>query len=123
MGADVRLIVPGAGCLLCHGGLSGFERAVLELTRVRESGLVPPAVAWNEERAGSLRSLNQLAIGIATRMLEDFVAERIQRSMWAHAEVDDEGRTRISYPLWPGASTGGCTLCARAGIGDEGLGE
>jgi hypothetical protein len=123
MGADVRLIVPGTGCLLCQGGLSNYGRAVEELTRWREPAAVRPARPWNEERAGSLRSLNQLAVSLAMRMLEDLVAERIQSSMWAHAEVAEDGRVWVSYPLVGGASRESCPLCARAGLGDEGLGE
>ena len=32
---------------------------------------------WQTERAGSLRSLNQIAVGFAMRMLEDFIAGRL----------------------------------------------
>lgn len=54
MGADVRLILPGDGCLLCWGGVANPQEA-LERWQTKQ-----PRRPWYEERAGSLRSLNAL---------------------------------------------------------------
>jgi hypothetical protein len=112
-GADVRLIVPTDGCLLCRGGLADFDGAIADLTQVRPIRSVP----WHATRAGSLRHLNQIAVGIATGMLQDLVASRIERTTWAHVDAGVGGRINVSYPEF---QTGGaCALCARAGWGDE----
>ncbi len=117
MGADIRLIVPGDGCLLCRGNLSDYRQA---LTRLCEPAAVEPATDWQEQRAGSLHSLNQIAVGIGLRLLEDLVAERVQGSVWAHLEFDPAGRLTVSYPPVAPPETS-CTLCVQAGRGDEGL--
>jgi hypothetical protein len=119
MGADVRLIVPGDGCLLCRGSLTHYGRALDDLINHRDPNL--PARVWNEERAGSLRSLNQLAAALAVRLLEDLVAERIQGSIWARVDVNEAGRVAVDYPLGePPPASRECPLCAKAGLGDEG---
>jgi len=82
MGADVRWIVPGECCLLCLGGLARPEH----LAPVRES-LAREDVHrrdrhWRDERRGSLRSLNQVATGLALRMLEDYLTAHLPHSLW-----------------------------------------
>lgn len=91
MGADIRLILPDDGCLLCRGNLSNYTQAVEDLCNNRSlAGLQQED--WNRQRAGSLRSLNQLAAALGVQMLQDLVAERIQASTWAHLEFDNAGR-------------------------------
>lgn len=117
MGADVRLVVPGDGCLLCRGGLADYARALDDLCHHR----APAGPAdWSQGRAGSLRTLNQLAVALGVQMLQDLVSERLPGSIWARAEFDDAGRLAVRYPPpVPGASAA-CALCARAGLGDGG---
>jgi molybdopterin/thiamine biosynthesis adenylyltransferase len=119
MGADVRLIIPGDGCLLCRGNLTAYSQAVEDLCNHR-----PPARVqgeWRQERAGSLRSLNQLVAGLAVQMFQDLVAERIQGSIWARVEFDEAGQLEVRYPPIQPTSSSECPLCAKAGLGDEGL--
>jgi len=120
MGADVRLILPGDGCLLCRGHLSNYAQAVDDLCNHRL-----PASAqrdWRQERAGSLRTLNQVAAGIGVQMVQDLVAERLQGSTWAHVEFDGAGHLAVSYPpAQPPDDAAACALCAKAGLGDAGL--
>lgn len=123
MGADVRLIYPGDGCLLCRGGLADLQGAIEDVSKRR-----PPAdlgASWSRQRAGSLRSLNQLAAGLAVRMLEDAVAGTLESSTWAHVEYSSQGRCSVQYPdpapPPPPSVAGGCLLCAKAGLGDEAL--
>jgi hypothetical protein len=119
MGLDVRLILPGDGCLLCRGGLANYTAAVEQLCASR-----PKADRqnqdWQAARAGSLRSLNQIAAGVALRMLEDLITERIQHTTWARVEFDDTGRMSVRYPEFP-AKTRPCSLCLKAGLGEDGL--
>ena len=118
MGADVRLIVPGDGCLLCRGNLSNYMQAVEDLCADRLVQV--DSTDWSRHRAGSLRSLNQVATGLSVRLLEDLVAERITRSAWAHVNCDGAGRFTITYPP-PPENPPFCALCAKAGLGDAGL--
>lgn len=124
MGADVRLILAGDGCLLCRGNLTDYAQAVDDLCNHRPpAGLQIEQRDWRRQRAGSLRTLNQLAAALGVQMLQDLVAERLQTSTWAHAEFDEAGRLAVEYPpMQQPAGAEGCALCAKAGLGDEGLG-
>jgi hypothetical protein len=119
MGADIRLVLPGEGCLLCVGNLRHYQQAVEDLCNLRLPHNLKEE--WRQQRAGSLRTLNQIAAHIGVQMLQDLVAERLQTSTWAHVEFDDVGRLTVSYPN-PKVPDGTCALCAKAGLGDEGLG-
>ncbi len=120
MGADVRLIVPGDGCLLCRGGLAGYAAALDELTDVPRPWAAPRA-DWRGHRAGSLAALNQMAVALGVRMLQDLVAGRLGGSAWARLEFDGRGRLAVDYPGTGGTPPGArpCALCARAGRGDD----
>jgi molybdopterin/thiamine biosynthesis adenylyltransferase len=118
MGADVRVILPGDGCLLCRGNLTNYNQAIEDLCSHRSS--VPHTREWEAHRAGSLRSLNQIAVGTGIQMLQELVAERIHLSTWAQIEVDMEGKLQINYPDMPDSSEG-CALCGKMGLGDDGL--
>lgn len=119
MGADVRLILPGDGCLLCRGNLTTYAGAVEQLCNQRCPTVLE--VSWRQQRAGSLRTLNQIAAGLAVQMLQDLVAERIQSSIWAQVELDEAGHLEVRYPPIQPTSSSECPLCAKAGLGDEGL--
>jgi len=118
-GVDVRLILPGSGCLLCTGGLVNYADAVATLFHA-PTAFVPPG-HWNRQRAGSLASLNQLAAALGLRMLEDLVAERITRSLWGQISFTADGRMEVLYPSLN--EDPGCLLCRRAGAGDEAFGS
>jgi hypothetical protein len=122
MGADVRMILPGNGCLLCRGNLAHYAQAVDELcNQPRRRSL--PTDGWRTQRAGSLRSLNELAVASGIQMFQDLVVERIQSSTWLRLEIHEVGRLTVRYPeVVP--STGNlarCPLCARSGLGDLAL--
>lgn len=105
-GCDVRLIVPGDGCLLCVGGLA--------LERRRDPD-------WRRQRAGSLRSLNTLATSLAMLLLEKLLRGDVQGSTWLQAHVDDHAGVEVR--TMPHARDAGCVLCRRAGLGDAALGD
>lgn len=118
MGADVRLALPGDRCLLELGGLTDYPRALREL-----AAGPPPArdEEWQTERAGSLRSLNQAATGVALRLIEDLFTGRVRQSRWVRIEWSHDGRITTREPE-PGPRQPDCPLCRKAGEGDEALG-
>jgi hypothetical protein len=122
MGADVRLVVPGDGCILCRGGLTDLRGAVEQLTWRSEPNASEESTR-TRKRAGSLRSLNQMAAALAVRLLEDLVTRRVNGSVWARVAFAEDGVASVSYPL-AGESValhGSCQLCARAGFGERAL--
>lgn len=116
--ADVRVLLPGSGCLMCVGGLPDEARARAVLASPSAERTFRSQRNWRAERAGSLASLNQVAVGLAMRALEDVVAERVRDSVWAHLEFDAEGRCRIEYP---GRVARASCACGLSGLGMEGL--
>jgi len=111
LGVDVRLVLPGR-CLMCFGGLA--QPAQID-------GSAPPTAnqaseVWQRQRSGSLRSLNQVAVGLAMRLMEDLVGGRITHSTWIHVEFDAEGMPRLERVRPPRVV--GCPVCAVSGAGD-----
>ena len=119
MGTDIRLLLPADGCLQCRGGLADFDGAVARLA----NAVVPEDSpdGWRQQRSGSLRSLNQIATGLALQMVQDLVAARITETTWARIEITPSGRANVTYPQVSQASSLECPLCALSGLGDEGL--
>jgi predicted dinucleotide-binding enzyme len=120
MGADIRLVLPGDSCLLCAGNLTNYRQAIEDLCNTRAPSEL--FSDWNQQRAGSLRTLNQFAASLGVQMLQDLVAERITATRWAQLECDDAGQVRVNYPALPRRTEAApCALCVKAGLGDEGL--
>jgi molybdopterin/thiamine biosynthesis adenylyltransferase len=120
MGADIRLTVPGNGrCLLCLGGLADPAGARQTLASAEWEQAFRLTRDWQQERQGSLRSLNQVAASIALRLWEEFMAERLRESTWVHLEFNPAGRLEVSYP--PAQALAPCRLCRLMGLGEEGL--
>lgn len=115
VGADVRLILPGDRCLLCLGGVANAEQA----REIFTSG-PHPVRTWHAQRAGSLRSLNQVAAHLGLRLIEDLVGVRVRRSTWVHLEFDTQGTPTLADRR--GANDPGCLLCRHGGEGDAGIG-
>ncbi len=58
---------------------------------------------------GSLRSLNQVAMGVDLRPVEDLVAGRVRRFVWRRIDFDEEGNLSTEErPRPPGAR---CAFC------------
>lgn len=119
MGADIRLVLPSR-CLLCFGGIAGLEQAKSEL--LNSQHLFHSLNAdWQQQRAGSLRSLNTTAVGFALRLFEDFIGRHIRESTWLHLEIDNSGIPTLEHRTPPANPC--CPLCALTGQGDDGLRE
>jgi hypothetical protein len=121
LGVDVRLIVPGEGCVLCCGGLARAEQMATLRNSYTDEVRARTNRDWRRERAGSLRSLNQIAAGLGIRMLEDFFAARTSGSRWVRLTFDSRGEPTLES-LTPRA-VAGCRLCDLHGMGDTGLTE
>lgn len=119
MGADVRLLVPGDGCILCVGGLTREEQVAAVRQSYVQEVRMRQSRHWRAERAGSLRSLNQLAAGLAIRLVEDFLAGRIRGSTWIRLSFSTAGEPSIETV--PSERPLRCPLCALRGRGDGGI--
>ena len=119
MGASVRLVEPGR-CLLCLGGVADLQAA--RETLLRPPAADPPAAQpqdFRQQRAGSLRSLNQLGVGLAVRLLEEYMQGALQGSAWLQWEMAPGGVGQLQQreaDLQPN-----CPLCRAAGGGDDAL--
>jgi hypothetical protein len=102
VGFDVRMIVPGDGCLICVGGLP-------DLARARPGD-------FREERVGSSRSLNGAAVGHGMRLLERFFAGTLRRTVWQRYEETPTGSDRLTSVNRGGAED--CPLCRMQGLGE-----
>lgn len=103
-GADLRLIVPGDGCLLCVGSL--------DLARRHERD-------WRRQRAGSLRSLNGLAASHAQFLLERFLVGDVASSTWFQLVLDRHAELVVRR--MPRERDPQCPCCALAGHGDAAM--
>jgi molybdopterin/thiamine biosynthesis adenylyltransferase len=127
MGADVRLTLPGDACLLCLGGVGdpeGVDREVLALPRTTDSPVgthhspLSTEQPWWRQRAGSLRSLNGVAVHLGVRLLEELVVGSLQESVRLRLDFDMLGLPHLQTARHIQA---GCQLCGQSGQGDAGL--
>jgi hypothetical protein len=114
-GADVRLVYPGEGCLVCAGGLSRPERAASYRRGAAEHG------GWHHQRAGSLASLNLKAVGLGLGMAEGAASGKLGSSAWQHLEVGRSGLATLEQRRLSPARD--CPLCRLRGRGDSALGQ
>jgi hypothetical protein len=89
LGADIRWIVPGEGCLLCMGGVANLQQVEVVRQGLYAEQQYRAQRHWRRERLGSLRSLNMMATGLALRMLEDYLAMRLPTSRWLRLVYQD----------------------------------
>ncbi|MBC7287670.1 MAG: ThiF family adenylyltransferase [Armatimonadetes bacterium] len=106
LGADVLLCLPGEACSRC-------------MTR-EEAPPTDRLRPWHHQRAGSLRTINQIAAHIAVQQLLDLLAGRAERSRWLRFEFDPSG-VPLAHRVTEGETSHGCPICANAGMGDSAL--
>lgn len=122
MGADVRYLAPGCGCVVCVGGLRNEEAARRELLEdgdpVPHEGSPRP---WQEERAGSLLVLNLAAVARGVQLWHAALGGRPGASRWVRLEWGEDARERAE-DLEAHAGPD-CSICAEVGMGDLRLGK
>ena len=115
IGADIRLVVPGDGCLLCIGGVGDMRQRLERLVAIQQ-GIEPPRLPWDLQRLGSLRSVNQMAVAVGMRLLETQAAGESERSCWLRIEW--EGHIPQSR-LMSHDNNPSCPLCRLTGRGGD----
>lgn len=118
MSADVRLIVPGHGCLVCFGHLANYETA---LAALRNRDALPEQQPWWEQRRGSSLLLNMQAASLGLQLLLDLIAGRRQASAWLQLRFDERGQPTIESRTYSAPVRTDCSVCRRAGMGELGL--
>ena len=71
-----------SGCVACVGGLRDVEETLYELgapTGVRRRG---EPLDWRQQRAGSLLTINSIAVGIGVQTWLDYLAGSLRTSYW-----------------------------------------
>lgn len=81
--ADVRLLLPGQGCAACVGPMAGLEDAAYELAAPAGSLTKGRSPQWFEQRAGSLITINSVAVGTAGQLWLDLLGGNLARSRWS----------------------------------------
>lgn len=107
--AEIRVLLPGEGCVLCAGGLAE------PMEQVRENLLkahAPRAGSFEDERPGSLRSWSVLAGHHALRALEQVAAGRVKHSLFRRLTEQEDGELRVEErAVWRPMGIPECAMC------------
>jgi ThiF family len=116
LAADVRLLLPGAGCVRCVGGLADLDQAEYELFAPPGSLPRRPAEAWNARgRLGSLPALNAVAAATGMQLWLDLLEGTLRGSTWHRLRwLPGAGWERASSLVGAGPD---CPVCRRPGRG------
>ncbi len=109
--ADARLLLPGAGCVQCVGGIHDLPAVLRQLSPPR--GAMPDHAEqpWFEHRAGSLITLNQMISGAAVQSWLDLLSGDLTTSFWQRiAWNSGRGMESHSGPVGRGDL---CPVCLR----------
>jgi hypothetical protein len=114
IGFDVRLTLPGEGCLACIGGYAD----ALDLARRLQTGDARPD-DFRAQRRGSLRSVGHVAVGYGVRLLEHLYDGRLAGNRFVQWHESAAGLFRqqdwVVPPFRP------CPLCGQvSGLGAHG---
>jgi hypothetical protein len=83
LAGDVRLLLPGAGCVRCVGGLGDLDQAEYELYAPPDAAPRRRPEPWDARgRLGSLPTLNVLAAGTGVQLWLDLLNGDLTGSMW-----------------------------------------
>jgi molybdopterin/thiamine biosynthesis adenylyltransferase len=110
LGADVRLLLPGRGCVRCVGGLRNLAEAEYELRS--PSGPLPrrSLARWDANgRVGSLVTLNSMAVSTGIQSWLDLLSGALQSSIWHRIRWQNGGSWHVDSGLVTGDAQ--CLVC------------
>lgn len=110
--ADVRLLLPGCGCVRCVGGLRDLEQAEFELWA--PPGALPRRAPerWDaRDRLGSLMTVNSVAVATGVQSWLDLLAGELPGSIWHRLRWRPGKGWQIDSGLVTAAPT--CPVCQR----------
>jgi len=110
VGGDIRLFLPGEACVQCLGGLADPEQARYEVSAPAGALRRGPRQEWFEQRAGSLITINLVAVNVGIQLWLDLLAGRVTESRWCRLEWTQRGELRVQEMQRP---TGACSICRR----------
>lgn len=109
MTGDVTLLLPTEGCCSCVGGFADPTATRHDLTAPSNSLLRQMQPDWNEQRAGSLVTLNSMVVGAAIQSWLDLLTADLRTSIWHRfAWTPGEGLTCDSSPV---TASEDCEIC------------
>lgn len=94
IGTDIRLIQPEQGCLACVGGFSKKEilpELVEERIAMANQPVFDKHSDFRQQRAGSLRSINQIASHLGLRLVEQLYTGLINANRYIRFEEESNG--------------------------------
>lgn len=108
MGLDVQLALPGQACVACLAGLR--EDATARSLLASPPGTLPPGPdrPWHAGRAGSLPTINAVAVNLALQMWLDLLAGTLPSSCWLRMEWTPDGIPNLTHRFQPAAI---CRVC------------
>ena len=125
LGADLRLILPGDGCLLCRSGLGDFAGAVENLSRtsLSQHRQAQDQRGWRSvEHMGSSLLWNTQAVSEGVELLWQLARGEISRSTWLRLQKFSGGNLHtVTIDGPPTSNLIACPYCQRAGAGDGAL--
>ena len=107
--ADVRLLLPGKGCIACVGGLSDMDRARWELAAPPGSLYPIRSNPWNETRLGSLITNNSTAVATGIQSWIQYLNKELNTSIWHRMIWMTNGA--ISVDSAPSIGNNPCRFC------------
>jgi molybdopterin/thiamine biosynthesis adenylyltransferase len=110
MGADVRLLLPGEACVVCLGGLRDPAEARYESAAPPGALRRGPRRRWDQQRAGSLITINSIACNLGIQQVLDLLAGHLAHSQWRHLEYHpDRGLVETNHT----EPAPRCEICGR----------
>jgi hypothetical protein len=115
MAGDVRLLLPREGCVACVGGLRDLQQAQDDLLLGPGALPLKPAPAWHEQRAGSLITLNALAVSVGVQLWLDLLAGQLRHSHWTRLLWQPGQGLTVDEADETGAAS--CAICGERRLG------
>ena len=109
MHADVRLLLPGEGCVACVGGLDDPLRRMYDVSTPAGALTRGQRIVWHEQRAGSLITINGLAVSTAVQSWLDLCSAHVASSYWHRIEW--QRGQGIAVDQGPVTGVAACPFC------------